>query len=181
MFGLTTGLAVAKINTDLGYEPVTYSELTQDDAFWEGCKSCVNYDIPRSARAAKIVFVPPCYMIRKTTTNRNKPRSFFPGQRQGLRTITRFKQWKLLRPFMRKDKNGNNGTGSSNRSFKFSIYKHCYGHGKKVVLGFSGGLVVPSSISQRGKGYEVHSIIVNTGGFSKTNSAILRRMPTNWA
>jgi hypothetical protein len=45
IFGLTTGLAVMKINSDLGYEPVTYSELTQDEKFWEGCKSCVNYDI----------------------------------------------------------------------------------------------------------------------------------------
>lgn len=45
IFGLTTGLAVMKINSDLGYEPVTYSELTQDDVFWNGCKSCVNYDI----------------------------------------------------------------------------------------------------------------------------------------
>lgn len=45
IFGLTTGLAVMKINSELGYEPVTYSELTQDDTFWQGCKSCVNYDI----------------------------------------------------------------------------------------------------------------------------------------
>src|ERR1700761_8188741 len=45
IFGLTTGLAVMKINSDLGYEPVTYSELTQDEAFWQGCKSCVNFDI----------------------------------------------------------------------------------------------------------------------------------------
>src|SRR5881392_1815425 len=45
VFGLTTGLAVMKINSELGYEPVTYSELTQDEAFWAGCKSCVNYDI----------------------------------------------------------------------------------------------------------------------------------------
>ena len=45
IFGLTTGLAVMKINSDLGYEPVTYSELTQDEAFWAGCTSCVNYDI----------------------------------------------------------------------------------------------------------------------------------------
>lgn len=45
IFGLTTGLAVMKINSDLGYEPVTYSELTNDEAFWSGCKSCVNYDI----------------------------------------------------------------------------------------------------------------------------------------
>ena len=45
IFGLTTGLAVMKINSDLGYEPVTYSELTQDENFWKGCQSCVNYDI----------------------------------------------------------------------------------------------------------------------------------------
>lgn len=45
IFGLTTGLAVMKINSDLGYEPVTYSELTQDEDFWRGCQSCVNYDI----------------------------------------------------------------------------------------------------------------------------------------
>ena len=45
IFGLTTGLAVMKINSDLGYKPVIYSELTQDDEFWNGCKSCVNYEI----------------------------------------------------------------------------------------------------------------------------------------
>ena len=45
IFGLTTGLAVMKINSELGYEPVTYSELTQDEEFWAGCKSCINYDI----------------------------------------------------------------------------------------------------------------------------------------
>ncbi|MBC7746148.1 MAG: GNAT family N-acetyltransferase [Flavobacterium sp.] len=45
VFGLTTGLAVMKINSELGYEPVTYSELTPDEEFWKGCKSCVNYDI----------------------------------------------------------------------------------------------------------------------------------------
>lgn len=45
IFGLTTGLAVMKINSELGYEPVTYSELTDDENFWAGCKSCVNYDI----------------------------------------------------------------------------------------------------------------------------------------
>jgi hypothetical protein len=45
IFGLTTGLAVMKINSDLGYEPVTYSELTPDEKFWAGCQSCVNYEI----------------------------------------------------------------------------------------------------------------------------------------
>lgn len=45
VFGITTSLAVMKINTELGYKPVTFSELTQDEAFWEGCSSCPNYDI----------------------------------------------------------------------------------------------------------------------------------------
>ena len=45
LFGITTSVAVMKINSDLGYKPVTFSELTQDDNFWKGCQSCVNYDI----------------------------------------------------------------------------------------------------------------------------------------
>jgi hypothetical protein len=45
MFGLTTSLAVMKINSALGYKPVTFSELTDDDEFWKGCHSCSYYDI----------------------------------------------------------------------------------------------------------------------------------------
>ena len=45
MFGLTTSLAVMKINSALGYKPVTFSELTDDDEFWKGCQSCAYYDI----------------------------------------------------------------------------------------------------------------------------------------
>jgi GNAT superfamily N-acetyltransferase len=45
MFGITTSLAVMKINTELGYRPVTFSELTTDEVFWKGCQSCPNYDI----------------------------------------------------------------------------------------------------------------------------------------
>lgn len=45
IFGITTGLAVMKINYDLGYQPVTFSELTEDESFWNGCQTCKNYDI----------------------------------------------------------------------------------------------------------------------------------------
>ena len=45
LFGLTTGAAVMKINSELGYRPVTFADLTDDEAFWKGCQSCVNYDI----------------------------------------------------------------------------------------------------------------------------------------
>ncbi len=45
IFSLTTGLAVMKMNHELGFEPVTYSELPQDDAFWQNCKTCINCPI----------------------------------------------------------------------------------------------------------------------------------------
>lgn len=45
IFSLTTGLAVMKMNHELGFEPVTYSELPQDDLFWDNCKTCVNCPI----------------------------------------------------------------------------------------------------------------------------------------
>jgi len=45
IFGITTSMAVMKINSDLGYRPVTFSELTDDKTFWKGCQSCPNYDI----------------------------------------------------------------------------------------------------------------------------------------
>ena len=45
IFGITTALPVMKINYELGYKPVTFSELTDDDEFWIGCKTCKNYDV----------------------------------------------------------------------------------------------------------------------------------------
>jgi len=45
VFSITTGLAVMKMNSDLGYKPVTFSELTDDQSFWKGCQTCKNYDV----------------------------------------------------------------------------------------------------------------------------------------
>ena len=45
IFSLTTGAAVMKMNNELGYRPVTFNQLTDDEAFWKGCESCVNFDI----------------------------------------------------------------------------------------------------------------------------------------
>lgn len=45
LFSITTSLAVMKLNTRLGYQPVTLSELTHDQEFWQGCEGCVNYDV----------------------------------------------------------------------------------------------------------------------------------------
>jgi len=45
VFSITTGLAVMKMNSDLGYKPVTFSELTKDQSFWKGCQTCKNFDV----------------------------------------------------------------------------------------------------------------------------------------
>lgn len=45
VFSITTGLAVMKLNSELGYKPVTFSELTEDESFWDGCQTCKNFDV----------------------------------------------------------------------------------------------------------------------------------------
>ena len=105
LFGLTTGLAVMKINSELGYEPVTYSELTQDEAFWAGCKSCVNYEILMSKERKNCM----CTAMLYDPKDHYKPeetKEFFEENKSGLERLLRFKKWKFLKPFMKKD-NGN--------------------------------------------------------------------------
>ena len=45
IFSLTSGDAVMQMNTQLGYVPVSFNQLTDDDAFWRGCEGCCNHDI----------------------------------------------------------------------------------------------------------------------------------------
>jgi GNAT superfamily N-acetyltransferase len=71
IFGLTTGLAVMKINHELGYRPVTFSELTTDDLFWNGCKGCVNYDILMRTERTKCLCTGMLY--DPNWENKNKP------------------------------------------------------------------------------------------------------------
>jgi hypothetical protein len=111
IFGLTTGLAVMKINSELGYEPVTYSELTQDEAFWAGCKSCVNYDILMSKERKNclctgMLYDPKDHYEPIETTEDFKKRSRLYER------FMRIKQWKLLQPFLKKE----NRTASKSRS-----------------------------------------------------------------
>jgi hypothetical protein len=110
IFGLTTGLAVMKINSELGYEPVTYSELTQDEDFWAGCKSCVNYDILMSKERKNCM----CTAMLYDPKDHYKPeetKQYFEENVTGFERLLRFKRWKLLRPFLRKEKEGNNNDG----------------------------------------------------------------------
>lgn len=86
VFGLTTGLAVMKINSDLGYKPVIYSELTQDEEFWNGCKNCVNYEIlmmkeRKNCLCTAMLFVPENDK-KKDEVIHNLPESKYDGMIQ---------------------------------------------------------------------------------------------------
>lgn len=105
LFGLTTGLAVMKINSDLGYEPVTYSELTQDEAFWAGCKSCVNYDILMSKERKNCMCTAMLY-DPKDHYEPEETKQFFKENAKGLERLMRIKQLKFLRGFLKKEKSG---------------------------------------------------------------------------
>lgn len=103
IFGLTTGLAVMKINSELGYEPVTYSELTQDEAFWAGCKSCVNYDILMS-KERKNCFCTAMLYDPKDHYEPEETKENFQQHSKLYERFMRIKKWKLLQPFLKKDK-----------------------------------------------------------------------------
>ena len=127
IFGLTTGLAVMKINSDLGYEPVTYSELTNDEEFWKGCQSCVNYDILVSkerkncmctamlfdpveaeakikaaalAKAEAATIAKPTMSEPEHVTHRHRE---FKGNQKLFERWLRFKQFVLLKSFRKKE------------------------------------------------------------------------------
>src|ERR1700722_19688816 len=126
IFGLTTGLAVMKINSDLGYEPVTYSELTQDDAFWAGCKSCVNYDILMGKERKNCM----CTAMLYDPKDHYEPEETTQEFRRHSKLYERFmqiKQWKLLAPFLRlrdDDHGGNGGNGGGRSRSLFHTFFH---------------------------------------------------------
>ena len=118
IFGLTTGLAVMKINSDLGYEPVTYSELTDDEQFWAGCKSCVNYDILMSKDRKNCM----CTAMLYDPADHYEPEETAEDFKQHSKLYERFmhiKQSKLLRFFMPNQKGA--GTGKSILRFFFNF------------------------------------------------------------
>ncbi len=115
IFGLTTGLAVMKINSDLGYEPVTYSELTDDEEFWAGCKSCVNYDILMSKDRKNCM----CTAMLYDPADHYEPKETQEDFKQNSKIYERFmkvKQSKLLSWFRKKETNGGTGNGTKPKS-----------------------------------------------------------------
>jgi hypothetical protein len=123
-----------KINSDLGYEPVTYSELTTDEEFWKGCRSCVNFDIltakerknclctamlfdPEEAAAKLNMALPPIKKAADTVVTpagelvvHRSHHRVFKGNFRLFERWMRFKQFVMLKSF-RKKENGAGGPG----------------------------------------------------------------------
>lgn len=122
IFGLTTGLAVMKINSELGYEPVTYSELTTDEQFWKGCQSCINYEILMSKGRKNCMCTAMLYdpaevakkqveVVQTVVTPHghlhHKKKREFEGNFRLFERWVRFKQFVLLKGWRKKDNEGN--------------------------------------------------------------------------
>ena len=99
IFGLTTALAVMKINSELGYKPVTYSELTKDYKFWKGCETCSNYEILVSKNWENCICTA---MISDPVENKKEKEtrlSTFKKKIKIYERLTRLKQYVFLKKF----------------------------------------------------------------------------------
>lgn len=141
IFGLTTGLAVMKINSSLGYKPVTYSELTNDEEFWKGCRSCVNYEIlmakgrkncmctamlydPAETKKEVEVEAPKASttVVTRNGKLRRKRKREFKGNFKLFERWVRFKQFVLLKSKKKETvQGGSSGTQEKKRSL-FGIF-----------------------------------------------------------
>ena len=131
IFGLTTGLAVMKINSDLGYEPVTYSELTNDEEFWKGCRSCVNYEILMSKDRKNCMCTAMLYdPVEKAAEAAAKaaaavplpqitPKEEFARYSKTYERFMRLKQFVMLEGWKKKEGDGEEPRKSSILSFLF--------------------------------------------------------------
>lgn len=95
LFGLTTSAAVMKINSELGYRPVVFSELTDDEEFWKGCSSCVNYDILMS-KDRKMCF---CTGMLYDPEEKNRKKTEFKSKSKLFERWQHLKIHKLLKAF----------------------------------------------------------------------------------
>lgn len=131
IFGLTTGLAVMKINSELGYEPVPYSEITSDDAFWKGCQSCVNYEILMSKNRKNCLCTGMLYdpaTAKPTAAPAASPeeeRRQFAGNFSLFDRWVRFKQFVLLKT-TGKSSDQNTGGVAGSQEPKRSIFRLFY-------------------------------------------------------
>jgi len=102
IFGITTGLAVMKINYDLGYRPVTFSELTDDKDFWKGCQTCKNYDVLTRTEEKLCLCTGMLYDPLQDANSKKKSEQKHPYNKRVLQRLKNIKQ----ALFLKNKKNG---------------------------------------------------------------------------
>ncbi len=101
IFGITTGLAVMKINYELGYKPTTFSELTDDPEFWKGCQTCKNFDIlTRTERKMCLCTA----MLYDPLVQEKKKQSEVPKEKLNVKAFKRLRSIKETLFLKKKDK-----------------------------------------------------------------------------
>lgn len=76
IFSITTGLAVMKMNSELGYKPVTFSEVTKDPSFWKGCETCQNFDVLKRTKQEMCLCTGMLYDPTKKKAESRKMKTF---------------------------------------------------------------------------------------------------------
>jgi len=99
VFSITTGLPVMKMNSNLGYKPVTFSKLTKDQSFWNGCQTCKNYDVLQRTSQSMCLCTGMLYDPQKVEE---------PSKKISIKVLRRLKQIKqalfLTKPFIKFNK-----------------------------------------------------------------------------
>lgn len=105
IFGLTTSPAVMKINSELGYYPVSYSDLTDDEEFWKGCQSCVNFEILKSKNRQNCLCTAMLYVPKEQPQKTEvKLRNDFKKNLRLFERWVRMKKYVMLKRKKKKEK-----------------------------------------------------------------------------
>ena len=115
IFGITTGLAVLKINYELGYQPVTFSELTDDPEFWKGCQTCQNYDVLKRTEQKMCLCTGMLYDAKHKDDSKEHPYNS-----KTLSRLKRIKQALFLKRNNKKNKKSINKSGNTFLPLLFS-------------------------------------------------------------
>ena len=96
VFGITTSLPVMRINAGLGYKPVTFSELTDDETFWQGCQSCKNFDILTRTNRSHCLCTGMLFDPKEKATKKNEVNEGW----EKFKRFLKYKKTKVKRKFM---------------------------------------------------------------------------------
>lgn len=87
LFSITTSLPVMKLNTRMGYKPVTFSELTDDDEFWRGCEGCVNYDVLQRNNRVRCLCTGMLYDPQQPLEPKDRPNAYILAMKNFFKKI----------------------------------------------------------------------------------------------